>query len=138
MRLRSRMLLHIAAGLACAPGSGLAQAEAMKHDPFARPAFLRAAPPPNNAGVGKAMLPEAAWKPELAAVMVAGPKSAVNIDGTIIRLGEEINGHRLVEVHEQSAVFVKHRKRVTLSLRVMRLEPKAPPAPLAPSKPEEK
>lgn len=133
MTLRSRMLTYIAAGLACTPGFGWAQADALKHDPFARPAFLKATPPPaaqprDNAGVGKGALPEPAWKPELAAVMVAGPKSAVSIDGAIVRIGEEINGHRLVEVHEHTAVFVKNRKRVTLSLRDMELVPAAPPA----------
>ena len=133
MTLRSRMLKHIAAGLACMPGFGWAQADALKHDPFARPALLKATPPPgaqsgDNVGVGKGALPEAAWKPELAAVMVAGPKSLVSIDGAIVRIGEEINGHRLVEVHEQTAVFVKNGKKVTLSLRGMQLAPEAPPA----------
>lgn len=150
MTRRSRMLAHIAAGLACTPGFGWAQADALKHDPFARPVFLKAPPPAAQPQdhVGKAALPEPAWKPELAAVMVAGPKSAVSIDGAIVRIGEEINGHRLVEVHEQTAVFVKNRKRVTLSLRDMELVPAAPPArkderattarPDAPPKPEEK
>ena len=148
----SRVLVYIAAGLACTPGSGWAQAGALKHDPFARPAFLKATPqaaqPGGNAGAGIGALPEPAWKPELAAVMVAGPQSAVSIDGRIVRIGEEINGHRLVEVHEQSAVFVKNRKRVTLSLRGLHLVPESPPArkdgpttatrPDAPPKPEEK
>lgn len=130
---RSRVLVYIAAGLACTPGFGWAQADALKHDPFARPAVLKATPPPaaqprDNAGVGKGALPEPAWKPELAAVMVAGPKSAVSINGAIVRIGEEIDGHRLVEVHEQTAVFVKNRKRVTLSLRGMEMAPEAPPA----------
>jgi hypothetical protein len=126
MTLCSRMLGCIAAGLACMPGCGWAQADALKHDPFARPAFLKATPPPghrDSAGVGRQALPEPAWKPELAAIMLAGPRSVVSIDGTIVRIGEEINGHRLVEVHEQSAVFVKNKKRVTLSLRDLQLAP---------------
>lgn len=153
MTLRSRMLAHIAAGLACTPGFGWAQADALKHDPFARPAFLKATPPAaaqarDHAGAGKGALPEPEWKPELAAVMVAGPKSVVSIDGAMVRIGEEINGHRLVEVHEQTAVFVKNRKRVTLSLRAMEPAPEAPPAkkderattarPDAPPKPDDR
>lgn len=130
MTLRSRLLVYMAAGLACTPGFGWAQADALKHDPFARPAFLKAMPPPaaqsrDNAGVGKGALPEPVWKPELAAVVVAGPKSMVSIDGTIVRIGEEINGYRLVEVHEQTAVFVKNRKRVILWLRGMQPAPEA-------------
>ncbi len=133
MTLRSRVLVYLAAGLACTPGFGWAQADALNHDPFARPAFLKVTPPSaaqprGNAGVRKGALPEPAWKPELTAVMVAGPKSVVSIDGKIVRLGEEIDGHRLVEVHEQTAVFVKDRKRVTLSLRDMKLVPEGPPA----------
>ena len=153
MTLRSRVLVYLAAGLACTPGFGWAQADALNHDPFAPPAFLTAppltaAPARGNAGVGKGALPEPAWKPELTAVMVAGPKSVVSIDGKIVRLGEEIDGHRLVEVHEQTAVFVKDRKRVTLSLRDMKLVPDGPPAkkdepattarPDAPPKPDDR
>lgn len=125
---RPRVLVYVAAGLACMPGSGWAQADALKNDPFARPAFLKAAPlsaaqQRDNAGMGKGALPEPVWKPELEAVIVAGLKSAVSIDGTIVRMGEEINGHRLVEVHERTAVFVKDRKRVTLSLRGLQPAP---------------
>jgi hypothetical protein len=136
MMLRSRMLAHIAAaGLVFAPGLGWTQAGALTHDPFARPAVLKAPPPSaqsrDNGGAGKGTMSEPAWKPELAAVMVAGPKSAVSIDGKIVRIGEEIDGHRLVEVHEQSAVFVRNRKKVTLSLRGLQLVPGAPPATTA-------
>jgi hypothetical protein len=127
---RSRVLVYLAAGLACTPGFVWAQADALQHDPFARP-VLKAPPPPaqprDNIGVAKAALPEPVWKPELDAVIVAGPKSAVSINGTIVGIGEQINGHRLVEVHEQTAVFVKDRKRVTLSLRELQA-PAAVPA----------
>jgi hypothetical protein len=124
MTLRARMLTHIAAGLACTSGFCWAQADGLTHDPFARPAFLKATPPPaaqarNN--VGRGALPEPVWQPALTAVMMAGPKSLVNVDGTILRIGEAINGHQLVEVHEETAVFVRNRKRVTLTLRGMEL-----------------
>jgi hypothetical protein len=117
---RSRVLACVAAALACCvAGPGWAQADALQHDPFARPAIKAPppAPPRDAAGAAKTPVPEPAWNPELDAVIVAGPKSAVSIDGTIVGIGEEINGHRLVEVTEQAAVFVKNRKRVTLSLR---------------------
>jgi hypothetical protein len=133
MTLRPRVLVYLAAVLACVPGFGWAQADALRHDPFTRPTFLkvpppRAAPPRDGAAVGRAALPEPAWKPELAAVMLAGPKSAVSIDGTLVRIGDEINGHRLIEVRDQTAVFVKNGKRVTLSLRGTQPAPVAPPA----------
>ncbi len=123
MTHRSRVLVYLAAALACGSGSGWAQADPLKHDPFARPALRKATPPPlalqRDGGGGIAASLERAWKPELAAVMVAGSKSAVSIDGTMVRIGELIDGHRLVEVHEQTATFVKNRKRVTLTLRAM-------------------
>ena len=138
MMLPPRVLVYLAAGLACMPGFGWAQADALKHDPFARPVFRKAPPPgaqPGVAGVGTSALPEPSWKPELAAVMLAGPKSVVSIDGTLVRIGDEINGHRLVEVHERTAVFVKNRKRVTLSLRGTEPAPGAAAATKENSKP---
>lgn len=147
MSTRLLTVLSLSAMLLCLPGLAQAQPDGLKHDPFARPVLaLRpasAAPVPASTPV-----PEPVWKPELAAVMLAGPKSAVSIDGTIVRLGEEINGHRLVEVQEQAAIFVKNRKRVTLSLRGLQLVPEAPPVrkdenpttvrPAAPPKPDER
>ena len=130
MSARLRRVLHRSAWLVCLPGLAQAQADGLKHDPFARPVLIprpaSAAPVPGD--TVKAPVPEPVWKPELAAVMLAGPKSAVSIDGTIVRIGEEINGYRLVEVHEQTAVFVKNRKRVTLSLRGLQPVPESPPA----------
>jgi hypothetical protein len=130
MRRHARVLTHIAAALACLPGLAWAQVDALKHDPFARPTFLKATPPPglqlrDSSGLTIAALPERPWKPELAAVMVAGAKSAVSIDGTMVRIGEVINGHRLVEVQEHAATFIRNGKRVTLTLRGMEPAPAA-------------
>jgi hypothetical protein len=129
MSARLRRVLYFSAGLLCLPGLAEAQADGLKHDPFARPVLAplpaSAASMPGNSA--KAPVPDPVWKPELRAVMVAGPKSIVNIDGALVRIGEQINGYRLVEVHEETAVFVNDKKKVTLSLR--RIEPlrKAPP-----------
>jgi hypothetical protein len=51
--------------------------------------------------------------------MLAGAKSIVNVGGELVQIGEQINGYRLVEVREESAVFVNDKKRVTLSLRAI-------------------
>lgn len=119
MSTLSRRVLYLSAGLLCLPGLAEAQADGLKHDPFARPVLVQ-----RPASVGsvpgnsvKAPGPEPIWKPELRAVMVAGPKSIVNVAGALVRIGEQINGYRLVEVREETAVFVKNTKRVTLSLR---------------------
>lgn len=118
MSARLRRVLHLSAGLACLPGLAQAQADGLKHDPFVRPVL---APRPASAAPGpattvKAPVPEPVWKPELRGIMVAGPNSIVNVEGTLVRIGEEIYGYRLIEVHEETAVFVNNKKRVTLSL----------------------
>jgi len=99
------------------PGMAQAQVAGLKHNPFARPVPATAA-----AGIAApasaVAAPAAAWKPELRAILAAGARSMVNVEGTVIPVGEHFEGHRLVEVHETSAVFVNgSRKRVTLSLR---------------------
>ena len=118
MSARLRRILYFSAGLACLPGLAQAQADGLKHDPFVRPVLAPrpalAAPVPGNAV--NAPVPEPAWKPELRAIMAAGPKSIVSVEGVLVRIGEQINGYRLVEVHEETAVFVNNKKRVTLSL----------------------
>jgi hypothetical protein len=118
MSTRLRSVLRLSAGLACLPGFAQAQADILKHDPFARPApaARRASAAPMPATAVKPPLPEPVWKPELRAIMVAGSKSIVNVDGALVRIGEQFNGYRLVEVHEETAVFVNDTKRVTLSL----------------------
>ncbi|NOU23573.1 MAG: hypothetical protein HOO93_17635 [Methyloglobulus sp.] len=39
-----------------------------------------------------------------------------NVDGKIIKLGETLNGYRLVKVDERSAVFVKNKQRKKLMI----------------------
>ena len=59
---------------------------------------------------------EPEWSPVLAATLVAGSESMVNLGGSILRLGEEAHGYRLVEVGHWEAVFEKGGERVTLSI----------------------
>ena len=119
--MSTRLRVHlVSAALLCLPGLAQAQADGLKHDPFARPALVASRPAsaaPVPASIAKAPLPEPEWKPELRAIIVAGPKSIVNVEGALVRIGEQINGYRLVEVDEESAVFVNNKKRITLSLR---------------------
>lgn len=107
------------------PGPANAQAAGLKNNPFARPLPAPAFVAPAPAAIVAAKAPDAVWQPELRAILAAGARSMVNVDGTVIPVGEHFEGYRLVEVHESSAVFVKGRRtRVTLTLRG--LEP--PPA----------
>jgi hypothetical protein len=93
----------------------------LQHDPFARPslAISPAAPSGPNPASGKtgvAVEDATPWNPQLIAVMVAGKSSVVNIEGVMVRIGEEINGHRLAQVNDGEALFIKGRKRVVLRM----------------------
>ncbi len=93
--------------------------DSLKHDPFARP--LLSAPLPSNTIAGTVAEEEMPWNPQLIAVMVAGKDSLVNLDGVIIRLGEENDGYRLVQVRDREAVFKKGNKRIVLNMEMSAL-----------------
>jgi hypothetical protein len=117
----SRALPWLAALLAVAPCLVAAQEPALKNDPFARPMLSsRGAPPPANvpSAPQDAAAPATSWNPELTAILLAGKDSMVKVGGVMVRMGEVIDGHRLVQVRELEAVFidVQNRKRVVLSL----------------------
>jgi len=129
-RLRaSRVLSCLVAALAVAPGLVVAQAPALKNDPFARPLLSsRGAPVPGNvlsAPRVATTTPGTSWNPELTAILSAGRDSMVKVGGAMVRVGEVIDGHRLVAVRESEAVFVavQTRKRVILSLSGRGLPP---------------
>jgi hypothetical protein len=103
-------IAYLSVGLFCLHGLALAQADKLAHDPFVRPVL-----PTRSTSTSPTS--ESEWKPELRAVMVAGSESIVNIEGALLRLGEQFNGYRLIEVHEESAIFVNNNKKVTLTLR---------------------
>lgn len=99
-----------------ASASAVADGRLLHQDPFARPALATQAASvrgPGSGGVESAP----AWSPQLVAVVVAGSDSLVNIDGAIVRMGEEIDGHRLVAVREEEAVFLQGNKRTVLRMR---------------------
>lgn len=88
--------------------------ESMLHfDPFKRPAILSKPAAPGKNPNQDTREP---WSPVLRATMLAGDFSMVNLNGVIISLGEEVDGYRLVEVGEQTAVFAKNGKRHVLSM----------------------
>ncbi len=104
--------------LACAPELACSGAERPQHDLFARPAAAAMHRPRHEPDKSaEAAVVEPQWNPGLRAVMVAGPDSMVNVDGSMVRIGEEIRGYRLVEVRDGEAVFVKGGKRLTVDMR---------------------
>lgn len=93
--------------------------DALKHDPFTRP-LITAAKPENVAGTASTanIVEESPWNPTLTAVMVAGKNSLITLDGVIMKLDEEIEGYRLVQVKDHEAVFKKGKKRIVLTMQI--------------------
>ena len=50
--------------------------------------------------------------------MVAGKNSLITLDGVIMKLDEEIEGYRLVQVKDHEAVFKKGKKRIVLTMQI--------------------
>lgn len=53
---------------------------------------------------------------EVTAILVAGDRSLVTINGNVIGVGEESFGYRLMSVAEESATFLHEGAAVTISL----------------------
>ena len=83
----------------------------LRFNPFAQPdAQTGAAGGRGQAGSQRA------WSPELRATLVSGERSLVNLGGTILELGEEAHGYRLLEVREDEAVFERAGSEVVLQM----------------------
>jgi hypothetical protein len=92
----------------------------LKHDPFARP--LLSASLPNNSATANAQAEvETPWNPQLIAVMVSGKSSLVNLDGVILKIGEEKDGYRFVQAKDHEVVFKKGNKRIVLNMEMSTL-----------------
>ncbi|MDJ0926918.1 MAG: hypothetical protein QNJ73_04625 [Gammaproteobacteria bacterium] len=87
------------------------EAEPLQRDPFKVPTDFSAAP----ATAGTVAL-AAGGEPEILGILVADGESLVNLNGTIIGLGEAADGYLLVEVGEEHAVFQHEDEFITLSL----------------------
>jgi hypothetical protein len=109
----------VALALAALAPSALGQARVLQHDPFVRPTLgaLPAAAAVSGAPARRVpAAPEGKPKISLHAVLVAGPYSMANIDGVMVRLGESVQGYRLLAVHDRSAVFEKNNAKFTLGI----------------------
>lgn len=95
-------------------------AATLRHDLFSRPSLETlkpAQPEPVKALTPPAPPPKPPeWKPELTAIISGGGSALVNVEGRILRIGQELDGYRLVEVQERQAIFVKDKVRYTLVL----------------------
>ena len=99
--------------------AALAEGPALQHDPFMRPAILgfAAVSRPEGAPAFGTAGSQARPRLQLNAVLVAGSESIANVDGVMVRVGDSVQGYRLVAVSDRSAVLEKNNARVTLTLR---------------------
>jgi hypothetical protein len=80
-----------------------ATVQRLLHDPFKKPeSFLL---PTQNPVTGHKEENLFQTNSRLSATLRAGRDSMVIVDGKTINLGETVDGYRLIEVKEQSAVF---------------------------------
>ncbi len=87
--------------------------EPPQKNPFAKPAFMilvEEAP----ANASRADLPAEALS--LKATLIAKDRSYANIAGTILAIGEEHDGYRLVSVSEGAVVLERNGERIELML----------------------
>lgn len=110
-------LLLIGASLGVCAGDG-----GLRHDPFIRPSLGIAAGPSSATTVSPAgVAPRAeelapTWQSDLRGVMLAGTGSVANVGGSIVAIGESLDGWRLQQVGDGQALFVKGRKRLLLTM----------------------
>lgn len=97
----------------CVSGGEYYQAIRVLHDPFQKPNI----PEKNIEEPEAAKAPtQQAWMPQLKATLRAGRNSMANLNGKIIKLGETINGYKLIGVGERSAILVKNNQRLELTI----------------------
>jgi hypothetical protein len=89
----------------------------LRHDLFARPPLGAQASFNRTNGTDTAE-PVASWNPKLTALLVAGRRSLADVQGTIITIGESVDGYRLLFVRDNAAVFVKDDQIVVLTMPV--------------------
>ena len=108
-----RMLQFWIVAILAVPAPALG-ADSLRHDLFARP-LLASLTPKASDGVTGTEAPTT-WSPRLTAVMVAGPNSMVTVDGTVVRIGEQVDGHTLLHVRDSAAVFIKNQQRIIVTM----------------------
>jgi len=88
---------------------------ALSRNPFSRPpseAIADVRVEPGRDGPVTAKL-------ELQATMIGTANKFANVGGRILKPGDEVQGHVLVAIHEQYAVFRKNGKAVTVYVKPM-------------------
>lgn len=92
----------------------------LQNDLFARPVLSppespRAATPAEPVAAATASA-DTRWNPALRAIVLAGTRSMVLVDRSVVELGGKIDGYELIRVDDDKAVFTRGHQRVELTL----------------------
>lgn len=111
LQLSASVLIALAVAAPCAADESGAE---LRTNPFIRPPLNT-----NVSGHTNATGPVRSKSPprKLRLTLAAGPDSLVNVDGKILRIGEEINGYRLEAVREAAAIFSNGEQLIELRIR---------------------
>jgi hypothetical protein len=84
------------------------------HDPFAMP-IMQKKPVLGNEGANSEdkKLTKAL---KLFSTLRSGRRSMANVSGRILKIGEKIEGYKLIEVYERSVILIKNQQRTRLTL----------------------
>lgn len=100
-------LLSLTLVLAAQADSGITS---LQHNPFTRPAI-------GSEATAQSVRTPILTRPEyLRATLVAGKHSLANVDGTLVAIGENIDGYRLIEVSDGSATFATEGETFTVTV----------------------
>ena len=102
--------LALALAAAAAPAGG--EPPVPGPDPFQPPPALQAKPAVRATGPGE----PAPAPPRLRGTLAAGSGSLANLGGTVVGVGESVDGYRLLAVEEGAAVFLREGRRLRLSV----------------------
>ncbi len=108
-----RIFLSISAAIMLSALVISEEAGALSRDPFARPDILSQ---PATSKVDKKSTVTEARKLRLKATMIAGKWSIANLEGHLLSPGDEIQGYKLLEVHEDKAILLKNGIKVTIAM----------------------
>ena len=113
MKRLSTITIGTVAALLATPGAIADEPPALDHNPFSRPPSERLA----VARGPSATVDDVIIEIDLRATMASGSSALANVDGRVIRPGDEIDGYLLLEVLEDRAIFQRGDKRLTVYVK---------------------
>lgn len=112
-----KLLIKLAVATVLCATTFISLADKLQRDPFQRPDLNKiAAREPVIIEPDYLDLPPMAWHPRLKGTLRSSSGSFANVDGQVIKVGESIDGFRLIAVSERAATFLKEGETVVLTL----------------------